>query len=457
MREANIHRQIEGRELNGCVRYPDEWCFAFNPNYVEVAFNNIEGGVTVEVRNRYRNIQIEVFLYHDRGKVYISRMLQLLFDDYKIHRSEEMSIFVRYKTYILFSVNLFVVWGGLDIGEQFGEYGAFAYTGGQTNYIRNVRWYKQFPFTVSLFRTNENELLRGKCDNGEYKEVNDNFAEDAKFAEDDFMEIEDEKLPANVTGELQYISAKKTCAYFDEATEKYYAMEESTLVKGTQPKTVNVNGTAYKYNAKTKEFEEVTFGNRERTGIFEVDPSDIFPTAKNKVSLDIILKRVTTGLFNFDFNMMFPNRDEEVHEIVNLTIIDDSNGYYLRWIDKYGMIQYVLLERGEIQRKNKLSSNSIVQEDEYNGVLYNSSRTAQVTNQDTIECCAVNLTKSELGYVKTIISSPHIDLYKGKDVKGKEIWMPVVIAADTYKIKPNEELVDFEIKLSLPATTTQII
>lgn len=84
-------------------------------------------------------------------------------------------------------------------------------------------------------------------------------------------------------------------------------------------------------------------------------------------------------------------------------------------------------------------------------------RSIDRANTETRKCCAVNLPKDVLEYVKTIVSAPMVDLYLGKNKAGTELWLPVGIVDGTYKTDPNTLLSDYEINIQMPDNISQTL
>ena len=82
-------------------------------------------------------------------------------------------------------------------------------------------------------------------------------------------------------------------------------------------------------------------------------------------------------------------------------------------------------------------------------------RSTSITAEKKIKCCAENLPKNIYAYVETILTSPIIDLYMGKMKGGREMWLPVNIAASTATKTPHKALRDLEIEISLPTIEPQ--
>ena len=72
-----------------------------------------------------------------------------------------------------------------------------------------------------------------------------------------------------------------------------------------------------------------------------------------------------------------------------------------------------------------------------------------------MKCCAVNLPKDIYDYVVTILSAPIVDLYRGKDEFGEEIWQPVNIQSSTADYDPKKILNDLEFTFAIPDVNSQ--
>ncbi|WP_290382953.1 hypothetical protein, partial [uncultured Muribaculum sp.] len=100
--------------------YPDEVCFAFNPNYLEIESRgistlNIKVGVVAEgTIRRQRSIAISV--YNTKTNVYLSRLFALLFEEPEHTRSLKVNVQVLNGQSTLYSFDTLVIWGGLAPG-----------------------------------------------------------------------------------------------------------------------------------------------------------------------------------------------------------------------------------------------------------------------------------------------------------------------------------------------------
>lgn len=366
----------------GTLQYPDAFMFAFNPNYLEFTLYKSDGttlattsyAFTITVKSGSNSYAIEAGIYAGNGRVYISRLLQLLFSDDVLNaRSIDVTVTVAYGGTTIATLSGVALWGGLQIGEQFGSHGIYAHNknGNGVDFVREAVWFPNFPFTLSMFRASTDEGL-----------------------------------------------------------------------------TVTVD------KVTTKADESLT-----ASGIIDIDPTDYVAASdiKNEARFSIGLGTGgSAGVFAAVFDYTFVGDLENLREITRVRVDNSTTGYYIRWIDQFGFLQYYLFVKGQRTSKNKLSSNEIDWEQQYNGMYFgNLIRYQQVTNTDTIKCSAVNLSERVLAYVETIVKSPYIDLYLGKDKDGQEIWLPINIVSGSYKVSADKVLQDYEISFTLPETIIQ--
>ena len=171
MRTERISYTVNGVERSGTVKYPDLWCFAFNPNYIEIDLNDESANnvLAVSLQSDSGNYTLNASLFHGKASVYISKTLQLLIGKPEKVRSATVYISLNDGDVKMLASDLTLnaVWGSVKIGEQFGKYGAFKWNGKDLSHIRNVVWFRNFPFYVSMFRAESGELTSAKFDGNE--------------------------------------------------------------------------------------------------------------------------------------------------------------------------------------------------------------------------------------------------------------------------------------------------
>lgn len=358
------------------AKYPDEVCFAFNPNFIEIESAWPSATLTVSVcklvsTSEQEEQSIKVSMYKGNAKIYLSRLFELLFTDPKKIRSLNAKVKVCIRTLVLFSFETLVVWGNLALGERFGMYGVFSADSGKRHFERNLIWFKNFPFKVSAFPITQNTSLHFRYDGG------------------------------------------------------LYGSSAAILLSGK--------------------------------GFHDVSVPNIIPNAVRTATLKYKLaaEEIKTSVFDNTFDYTFFQSGQAM-AIINLKISHDTAGYYLRWVDRHGNLQYFLFTKGETQYKNKLATDKVLQDEAINGTYFaNIMRTRSLECTITMKCCAVNLPSDIFDYVVTVVSAPIVDLYLGKDDSGTEIWLPVNIQASTVKYIPKQTLNDLEFSFALPDVNAQ--
>lgn len=365
---------------NGTVSFPNEYSFVFNPNYVIIDANSssFTGNFSVNVEgvdivtSDTLSYMIDISAYKGQAKVYVSRLMQLMFCDYIKERFQILTFRVYSGSTLLASMNVKAIWGGVKVGDLFGGPGALnpAFRIWSIPHKREVKWFRNFPFTVSILKPTTSDFsVEGKMDNEEFKTISE----------------------------------------------------------------TNQN-------------------------LFELNPTTHFSSAIHKAAYRI---KFTGAASTFDdtFDYTFHNDPDGRYELVNIEISDnDTEGCYLRWIDRFGFLEYWLFVKGDKTTKLSYGSNTIDAEQEYEGINFGGmARYTEVKSVTSIKCSAVNLTPTQLLIVETVCESSHVDLYCGKDKSGTELWLPVNIASGSYKSKADTELQDLEVTITLPQNTVQKI
>ncbi len=465
---------------NSVATYPDEMCFAFNPNFIEIESAWPQGVFTVTV-DKISGIEtvasqsIKVSFYKGKCKIYLSKLFELMFDDPRNSRCVEVSVIVSIGAMQMFQFNTLVIWGNIAVGERFGNLGVFSYEDNRHAFERNLIWFRKFPFTVSLFRYNREVEFYGRSDNNKYG--NNPIYQDTKICFFEKIEKLAPSLPAlsNTTVQLPFEVV-------------YYAVAKRFVVKKDGQYYANWQGDAEEHWGDTSDYCDSSNGNKPLAnvtylletdrgfaryrfmndelvycgmftdlGFEDIPAASIFPLAKKSATIKYKISEEDRMMSVFDrtFDYTFFQTGENI-ALVNLIISNETAGHYLRWVDRHGNLQYFLFTKGEQQLKNKLSSNKVLQDEDINGLYFaNLTRVRNIECTITHKCCAVNLSSDIFDYVSTIITSPIVDLYCGKDNDGKEIWLPVTIQAGTVKFYSNKILNDLEFAFAIPDVNAQ--
>lgn len=462
-----------------CVaRYPDEVCFAFNPNYIEIESEWKTATLTIEVAetrgNSSANKQIiKTSMRDGAAKIYMSRLFELLFENPRLHRSLEVVVLVKIGTILLFSFDTIVIWGNLAVGERFGAYGVYDHTSGKQYFERNLIWFKHFPFNVSLFRYNYDVEFLGRYDGGFYDK--DPIYQDDKVMEFDVIDKFNSALTVVDStasgGKVVYMTQFKRFVMLKD--DKCYGSwtADAANNQGTQDGYCDINNsmkplkdTTYllRTNAGFERYRFVgdeleCFGIYAVRGFKDISAQHVFPKATRSATIKYKISDEDrrTSVFDRTFDYTFFQTGENV-ALVNLTVSNETSGHYLRWIDRQGNLQYFLFKKGKISHKNKLGSDIVADDFDVNGMYFaNHVRTRSLDCSVTMKCCAVNLPKDIYDYVVTILSAPIVDLYRGKDEFGEEIWQPVNIQSSTADYDPKKILNDLEFTFAIPDVNSQ--
>lgn len=368
------------------VKAPDNIVWAFNPNYVEVTLSGCNSNyLIVEVGD---NKPINVVLYNQHAKVYISRLLQLCFPNPKSERVKDIRVVVKTpdlrqgsarftevevewddenEPVTVLDHTYTVVWGGINLGERAFNYGVYNYDKGHGWLTSHLQCFVNFPFSVELLVAKDTKL---------YRRTRGSYTLKDTYTKDRLVVLSKEDI-------MDSISKGKVV----------YRQELNKLTD---------NGT----------FDS-----------------------------------------SFDYTFHLPS---DTTVITHLHLRDDKEGYYLRWVNHFGFIQYYLFDNGEMTTEThhgiQVYGDVITKDLNFGG----NYRNVNVNTTRSIKVCAMNLDINTLTYVRDIVSSPCIDLYIGKDKEGEEIWMPIRVADDSFVTKTKHNyLNDFEITIELPNNVTQ--
>nr|DAG54746.1 MAG TPA: hypothetical protein [Caudoviricetes sp.] len=364
--------------MNGTIQFPNEYCFSFNPNYIFFELGDKIPSVLVEVTDGTTSNAVSCALYRGSGRCYVSKLMELLFNKEYLTKRSAVIIFRVYSAedndVVIAEQSTIGIWGSMKVGDTFGGgtmlnnlYDA----SNHAKFMREVKWFKAFPFKVSMFS------------------------------------------PA----------ASKSVTLKEDGGTENVVLEETTA------------------------------------GIFEIVLTGIETTKKEllyKIELD-----ASTILSSFTnvFDKTFTGAQYKyLDELLKVSVSNEKEGYYIRWIDQYGFLEYWLFKDSTLTNKNKLGDTSIEEDKPIGGIYYaNHERTTHVENTTTIKCGATNLTKGQYKVVSTILASPHIDLFKGYDMERNEIWIPINIVAGSSKCDETKILQDFQLQFTMPDTASQTL
>lgn len=204
MRTSQINNDTLGIEAT--VVYPDAVAYAFNPNYVEISSAAGVTSLLVSASFGVTSYELTVNLYNGEARCYISKLLQVFFDDYVSVRSKEIAVSIKTEDGTsLFDFDILTVWGVLEMGKRYGYYLPFVYDRGFVpKQIRNVIWFKNLPFKLSLFRESDDFAMYTVADKKTKTDI------DASNADVGIMEYNPNDICPTAEKELVFVVMKKT-------------------------------------------------------------------------------------------------------------------------------------------------------------------------------------------------------------------------------------------------------
>lgn len=162
---------------NGTIQFPNAYCFVFNPNYVFFELGTETSSVSVEITDGLSTYSVSCSLFKGSGRCYISRLMELLFvNEYLETRSASVTINIKSSNEgaLISSSTTIAIWGSMKVGDTFGGgtmlnnlYSA----DNHAKFMREVVWFKKFPFKVSMFSPSASKSLTLKEDKGTEKVV----------------------------------------------------------------------------------------------------------------------------------------------------------------------------------------------------------------------------------------------------------------------------------------------
>lgn len=472
---------IKINDIDSVVKFPDEVCFAYNPNFLEIESSNLKGDLTVKVVKvsgaSSLTQSIKVYMYNGSAKIYLSRIFELMFINPRTERSIQVNVALQFGSSTIHICSPLVIWGNLALGERFGAIGVFNQDADKKYYERNLIWFKNFPFTVSLFRYNHDVEFFGRYDNGLYG--SEPLNRDTKCLFFHGIEKYASDIPTITTGSVSLpdkiiyyaipnrFIAKKGDKYYTEWTEDYEnwigSSNDYCTGSNNEPSEeityLLTDGSEHFYRYRYIMHELVYCGVFSDLGFEDIPVNKIFPNCNHKATIKYKVNEDDNVFSTFDstFDYTFFKTGENV-ALINLEVCNDTAGYYLRWIDRQGNLQYYLFKKGQISYKNKPGKETILENGSINGMYFvNHSRIRETEGTITKKCCAVHLRTDIFDYVVTIINAPIVDCYLGKDKNGDDIWLPINVQSSTITYDPHKQLNDLEFSFNVPNVASQTL
>lgn len=135
--------------VSASMLLPNDITFAFNPNFIE--FSNVTGAKYATIS--HGKYESDIAFYNGKARADISLLLQSQFDDPRSTRAKDIDIEIDFdgdpsKNY---SFVVRAIYGSSSIGERLNHIGAYGFDKVQDCFIRNVRWFTNYPQKLSVF------------------------------------------------------------------------------------------------------------------------------------------------------------------------------------------------------------------------------------------------------------------------------------------------------------------
>lgn len=171
---------------------------------------------------------------------------------------------------------------------------------------------------------------------------------------------------------------------------------------------------------------------------------DAYMTIRAGETIDVTDRKGTIAKVTFDgtYGYTFSTANYSSGErIARITVRENREGMYLRWIDRHGFYRYWLFEVGS-KTRNVASNGEFLRDNlpAYNqlyGYLGLNGRRQSYSREDAVEVCASMVDSDTFDMLQDLTTSPVVDMYMG-DYN----WQSVTIKEGTYT-KVGATLQDF--------------
>lgn len=195
-------------------------------------------------------------------------------------------------------------------------------------------------------------------------------------------------------------------------------------------------------------------------GKYNFDIQDLIIAANSKIKLVISKGTEYTSTFDESFDYTFRGLPIGTYYIDIDVKECNKEGYYLRWINRWGEWNYYLFHQ---KSESNQTTDNTVQFDQYftsinfddKGYHPGTGGSIGKTVKRTIGLYASLVDSDTFDFLSQVVQSPVVDLYIGESRSANmSEWMNVRTQAGTFA-KSSDHLQDFELNLILPEIFTQ--
>lgn len=150
-----------------------------------------------------------------------------------------------------------------------------------------------------------------------------------------------------------------------------------------------------------------------------------------------------------------PGSPYRITKLRNIIRHDDTNGLFLRWVDRHGCFQYWLFTIGAEERGSAAYGSEFPIIYEEDGNQYTAVRTQGRTATRSQEVCAALVGYDEYKMLSGLLSSPNVCAY----MPDERVWQPVQVAAGkaTWSRDKHEKMQDFTASVIYPDFNVQTL
>ena len=126
-------------------------------------------------------------------------------------------------------------------------------------------------------------------------------------------------------------------------------------------------------------------------------------------SIDLIIRRGSRELQIFDntFDYTFiPTYGNEMDEVIHIDVYDEEQGHYIRWIDRFGYMNYYLFKSGKVDVRTSKSKETVYSDEENEIEI-----PVSVYVETTVSCAAVEVYRDVLPVVDGIRNANFVEIY----------------------------------------------
>lgn len=191
------------------------------------------------------------------------------------------------------------------------------------------------------------------------------------------------------------------------------------------------------------------------TGILQINPSQEFAGMLSFGDWFVEVIPNDANVFDATFDATFTNIIALYQQVLHVIKDDRKCGYFLRWVDRQGLLQSYLFDKGT--ESVKASEGEALQvETEQAGIYYpNIVRSERQSIEKSRKVCATLVPEEEARVVQSIGTAAMCDLFVGYSEVGAPLWLPVNVKAGTLTISERGGLQDIEVTIELPTADGQ--